>query len=102
MTALTPEIIASREKTLSAHLDGETRKDVEAVLATFAEEPVYDLVTIDKVIKGADVRRFLQTFFDSLGPNTHLAQAFHHTEDVTVVEVLTIFPNGFLMACASS
>jgi hypothetical protein len=96
VTALTPEIIATREKTLAAHLDGETRKDVDAVLATFSGEPTYDLVTIDTVIKGeAEVRRFLQTFFDSLGPNTHLAEAFHHTEDVTVVEVLTIFPNGF-------
>ena len=96
MPALTPDIIATREKTLAAHLDGETRKDVDAVLATFADEPTYDLVTIDKVIKGeSEVRRFLQTFFDSLGPNTHLAEAFHHTEDVTVVEVLTIFPNGF-------
>ena len=28
---LTEEIIATREKTLAAHLDGETRKDVEAV-----------------------------------------------------------------------
>ncbi len=96
MTPLTPEIIATREKTLAAHLDGETRKDVESVLATFSGEPVYDLVTIDKVIRGTEeVRRFLQTFFDSMGPNTHLAEAFYHTDDATVVEVLTIFPNGF-------
>ena len=96
MTALTPEIIATREKTLAAHLDGETRKDVESVLATFSGEPVYDLVTIDKVIRGEEeVRRFLQTFFDSMGPNTHLAEAFYHTDDATIVEVLTIFPHGF-------
>ncbi|MDQ1429570.1 MAG: hypothetical protein QOF40_172 [Actinomycetota bacterium] len=93
---LTQEIIATREKTLAAHLDGETRKDVEAVLATFSGEPVYDLVTIGKVITGREeVRRFLQTFFDSMGPNTHLAEAFYHTPEATVVEVLTIFPDGF-------
>jgi SnoaL-like domain len=93
---LTDEIIATREKTLAAHLDGETRKDVESVLATFSGEPVYDLVTIGKVIRGREeVRRFLQTFFDSMGPNTHLAEAFYHTPEATVVEVLTIFPDGF-------
>jgi hypothetical protein len=93
---LTQEIIATREKTLAAHLDGETRKDVESVLATFGGVPVYDLVTVGKVVEGREeVRQFLQTFFDSMGPNTHLAQAFYHSPDATVVEVLTIFPDGF-------
>lgn len=93
---LTPEIIATREKTLAAHLDGETNKDVEATLATFADAPQYDLVTIGKVITGHDeVGRFLQTFYDSMGPNTHLGEAFHHTDDATVVEVRTVFPGGF-------
>jgi hypothetical protein len=93
---LTQEIIATREKTLAAHLDGETRKDVESVLATFSGEPVYDLVPIGKIIRGReDVRRFLQTFFDSMGPNTHLADRFYHTDEATIVEVLTIFPDGF-------
>jgi hypothetical protein len=93
---LTPEIIATREKTLAAHLDGETRKDVESVLATFSGVPVYDLVTVGTVISGRDeVRQVLQLFFDSMGPNTHLAEAFYHSPDATVVEVLTIFPDGF-------
>jgi len=93
---LTDEIIATREKTLAAHLDGETRKDVEAVLATFGGEPTYELVTIGKVVRGRDeVRRFLQTFFDSMGPNAHAAPAFHHTDDATIVEVETTFPDGF-------
>jgi limonene-1,2-epoxide hydrolase len=93
---LTQEIIAAREKTLAAHLDGETRKDVESVLATFSGEPVYDLVTVGKVVRGREeVRQFLQTFFDSMGPNTHRAEAFYHTPEATVVEVLTIFPDGF-------
>jgi hypothetical protein len=93
---LTQEIIATREKTLAAHLDGETRKDVDTVLATFSGEPVYDLVTIGKVITGhEEVRRFLQTFFDSMGPNTHLAEAFYHAPEATTVEVCTIFPDGF-------
>lgn len=93
---LTPEIIATREKTLSDHLDGETNKDVEAVLDTFGGEPQYDLVTIGKVITGRDeVGRFLQTFYDSMGPNTHLGEAFYHTDDATIVEVKTVFPGGF-------
>ena len=93
---LTEEIIATREKTLAAHLDGETRKDVESVLDTFSGVPVYDLVTVGTVVEGREeVRQFLQTFFDSMGPNTHLAQAFYHSPDATVVEVLTIFPDGF-------
>ena len=93
---LTPEIIATREKTLAAHLDGETNKDVEAVLATFAGEPAYDLVTVGKVISGREeVRRFLQTFFDSMGPNIHSAKRFYHSPEATVVEVLTLFPDGF-------
>jgi len=93
---LTPEIIATREKTLATHLDGETRKDVETVLDTFSGEPVYDLVPAGKVIAGREeVRQFLQIFFDSMGPNTHLAQAFYHSPEATVVEVLTIFHDGF-------
>jgi hypothetical protein len=93
---LTPEIIATREKTLAAHLDGETRKDVDSVLATFSGVPRYDLVTVGKVISGHDeVRAFLQLFFDSMGPNTHLAEGFYHAPDATVVEVLTNFPDGF-------
>jgi hypothetical protein len=93
---LTQEIMATRENTLAAHLDGETRKDVESVLATFSGTPVYDLVTVGKVVEGrGKVRQFLQTFFDSMGPNTHLAQAFYHSPNATVVEVLTVFPNGF-------
>jgi hypothetical protein len=93
---LTQEIIATREKTLATHLDGETRKDVDSVLATFSGVPTYDLVTIGKVIEGEpDVRRFLQTFFDSMGPNTHLGDAFYHAPEATTVEVRTIFPDGF-------
>lgn len=93
---LTPEIIATREQTLTAHLVGETNKDVDAVLDTFGGEPQYDLVTVGTVITGRDeVGRFLQTFYDSMGPNTHLGEAFYHTDDATIVEVKTIFPGGF-------
>lgn len=93
---LTPEIMASRERTLAAHLDGESRKDVDAVLATFGDVPEYELVTVGKTIRGHDeVRTFLQTFFDCMGPNTHAARAFHHTDTATIVEVSTTFPDGF-------
>lgn len=93
---LTPEIIASREKTLGDHLLGETNKDVDMVLNTFADEPKYDLVPSGIVITGREnVGKFLQTFYDSMGPNTHLGEAMYHTDDATVVEVKTIFPGGF-------
>lgn len=35
------------------------------------------------------------TFFDSMGLNTHIGEAFYHAEDATAVEVLTVFPDGF-------
>ncbi|HEY5821713.1 MAG TPA: nuclear transport factor 2 family protein [Propionibacteriaceae bacterium] len=93
---LTPEIIASREKTLAAHLHGESIKDVDAVLATFTGTPTYDLVSVGKSVRGEeDVRKFLQTFFDSMGPNDHIGEAFYHADDATAVEVLTVFPAGF-------
>ena len=93
---LTPEIIASREKTLTAHLLGESDKDVDAVLATFTGVPSYDLVSAGKIVRGADnVRKFLQTFFDSMGPNTHIGEGFYHGDAGTAVEVLTVFPDGF-------
>ena len=86
---LTPEIIATREKTLAAHLDGETRKDVDSVLATFSGVPTYDLVTVGTVISGHDeVRGFPQLFFDSVGPNTPLAERCYHLE----VRTVGIFP----------
>jgi hypothetical protein len=91
---LTDELRRSREATIAAHVDGESRCDTEAVLATL-HEYTYDLVTIGKVIRGRDaVGKFLQLMFDSLGPNTHHAEAFHHTESCTIVEVLTVFPDG--------
>ncbi|HEY5784335.1 MAG TPA: hypothetical protein VIT65_06135 [Microlunatus sp.] len=52
---VTPEIIASCEKTLAAHIDG-----------------------VSKTVRGADnVRKLLQTFFDSMGPNPHIGEAFY-------------------------
>lgn len=93
---LTPEIIATREATLAAHLVGESTKDVDAVLATFTGVPTYELMSVGRTVRGGDdVRKFLQTFFDSMGPNTHIGEAFFHAEDATAVEVLTVFPDGF-------
>jgi hypothetical protein len=91
---LTEEIRSSREATIAAHVDGESRCDVDAVLATL-HEYTYDLITIGKVIEGREqVAKFLQLMFDSLGPNTHHAETFHHTDQCTIVEVLTVFPDG--------
>jgi hypothetical protein len=93
---LSQEIINVREKTLAAHLEGESRKDVDAVLATFSGVPRYELMNVDKIIDGRDqVRQFLQLFFDSMGPNEHIGEAFYHGENATAVEVLTVFPHGF-------
>lgn len=93
---LTPEIVAAREETLAAHLHGESIKDVDAVLATFTGVPSYELVSVGKTVRGTEgVRKFLQGFFDSMGPNTHIGEAFYHAEHGTAVEVLTVFPGGF-------
>jgi len=43
------------------------------MLATFTCVPSYDLVSAGKIVRGADtVGKFLQTFFDSMGPNKHI------------------------------
>lgn len=92
---ISDELKAAREKVLAAHLKGESDKDVAAVLATMPE-PVYDLITVDRVLHGKEeVGRFLQNMFDLLGPNEHRAAAIHHTDDQAIVEVVTVFPDGF-------
>jgi hypothetical protein len=92
---ISDETKKAREKVLAAHLKGESEKDVEQVLATMPE-PTYDLVTVDRVLHGRkDVGTFLGNMFSMLGPNTHLADKMYHTDDTAIVEVITVFPDGF-------
>ena len=94
-TAVDTDLRAKREAVLRAHLAGETAMDVDAVLATMVDPPVYDLVTIDTVLRGRDqVGRLLQTMFDALPGIVHRGVRFHHADDAVVVEVETDFPNG--------
>jgi hypothetical protein len=37
------EVAEARERTITAHLDGETGKDISSLLATFGGEPTYEL-----------------------------------------------------------
>src|SRR5581483_3593119 len=83
-----------REEVLQRHLDGESDKDVEATLATMPD-PLYDLVTVDRVLRGRDqVGALLQNMFDALPEYRHEASAFHHADDNVVVEVVTTFEGG--------
>jgi hypothetical protein len=39
------------------------------------------------------MRKFLQLFFDLMGPNEHIGEAFYHSPSATAEEVLTVFPH---------
>jgi len=92
---ISEETQKARENVLAAHLKGESEKDVDQVLATMPE-PTYDLVTVDRVLHGKeDVGNFLGNMFSMLGPNTHQADKIYHTDDTAIVEVTTVFPDGF-------
>jgi hypothetical protein len=95
LSMLSEKTKKAREKVLAAHLKGESEKNVDQVLATMPE-PTYDLVTVDRVLHGRkDVGTFLGNMFSMLGPNTHLADKMYHTDDTAIVEVITVFPDGF-------
>ncbi len=84
----------SREATLAVHLRGESTKDLDMVLSTMPN-PTYDLVTVGRVLHGKEeVGPFLQNMFDMLGPNEHHAEKIHHLDDLAIVEVVTVFPDG--------
>lgn len=88
------ELRKQREAVLQRHLDGESDKDVEAVLDTMPE-PTYDLVTIDRVLRGRDeVGGLLKKMFELLPDYRHKVDRFHHADDNVVVEVVTDFVNG--------
>jgi hypothetical protein len=90
------ELRARREAILAAHLDGETAMDADAVLATMAEDATYELVSIDRVLRGHDeIRHLLELMFTALPGIVHRGVRFHHADDNVIVEVETDFPNGF-------
>jgi len=86
---------AKREAILAAHLNGETTMDADAVLATMVPEATYELVSIDRVLRGHDqIRQLLELMFNALPGIVHRGVAFHHADHHVVVEVETDFPNG--------
>jgi hypothetical protein len=92
---ISEDLKQAREKVLATHLRGESEKNVELVLSTMPE-PTYDLITVGRVLRGKEeVGQLLQNMFDNLGPNQHQPVKIYHTEDTAVVEVVTIFPDGF-------
>ncbi|HEY8216154.1 MAG TPA: nuclear transport factor 2 family protein [Acidimicrobiia bacterium] len=88
------ELRKRREEVLQRHLDAESDKDVEAVLDTMPD-PIYDLFTVDRVLRGRDeVGGLLKKMFEALPDYRHTANRFHHADDNVVVEVVTNFVNG--------
>jgi hypothetical protein len=88
------ELRKQREAVLQRHLDGESDKDVDAVLDTMPD-PTYDLVTVDRVLRGRDeVGGLLKKMFEVLPDYRHNADKFHHADDNVIVEVVTNFVNG--------
>jgi hypothetical protein len=88
------ELRKQREAVLQRHLDGESDKDVDAVLDTMPD-PTYDLVTVDRVLRGRDeVGGLLKKMFELLPDYRHVADKFHHADDNVVVEVVTTFVHG--------
>jgi len=84
----------AREAVIVAHMGGESRKDVDEVLATMPD-PTYDLVTIGRVLRGRrEVGRLLQNMFDALGPGEHRPLRIHHSGDDAIVELVVVFPDG--------
>ena len=82
------------EAVLQRHLDGESDKDVEAVLDTMPD-PIYDLTTVDRVLRGRDqVGALLKNMFQALPDYRHAVDRFHHDGDNVVVEVVTTFEDG--------
>jgi hypothetical protein len=91
---ISDQLKSVREETLTTHLRGESQKDVDVVLSTMPN-PTYDLITVGRVLRGKEeVGRFLQNMFDMLGPYEHSASAIHHLDDLAIVEVVTVFPDG--------
>ena len=76
-----------REATLTALLDAQNRKDVEASLACFAH-PRYELVGNQRVYDGADeVRRYYATTFGAFPDLNFELIALHHADTSVVVEM---------------
>ncbi len=92
---MSTELRSKREKVLAAHLAGETNMDSAAVLDTMVDPPTYELVSIDRVLKGREqVGEFLELMFKFIPGIVHRPIAFYHADDHVVVESETDFPNG--------
>ena len=85
-----------REAIIQAHIDGETHMDADEVLATLADDATYELVGINRTLKGHDeIRAFLGILFAAAPGIVHRAARIFHTETNVIVETETDFPNGF-------
>lgn len=79
-----------RSAIVQAHIDGENRHDPDAILATFAGEPRYDVPMLGSGadVIGADAVREMWEGLLSGFPELHLeAGPFHHADAGVFVEV---------------
>jgi hypothetical protein len=91
--SVSDELKAKREALILAHLDGETRMDPDAVLATLTEDAVYELPAIDRTYRGHEaIRGFLEVVFAATAGTVHRAQRIHHADDAVIVETLSEIP----------
>ena len=89
------ELRQRREAIILAHINGESDMDADAVLSTLAPDAMYELVGIDRTLKGhAEIRAFLELLFAAAPGIVHRAGRIHHTETAVIVETETDFPNG--------
>jgi steroid delta-isomerase-like uncharacterized protein len=87
VTPIDAKARASREGTLSALLEAQNRRDIEASLACFAA-PRYELIGNQRVYDGPDeVRRYYQTTWSIFPDLTFELIDRHHADDTVIAEL---------------
>ncbi len=87
MTTITAEVRTARERLVAEHIRAEMAGDLDATLATFANEPEYDIVPIGALRVGhVEVRTLLANLlhaFPDLGLHPVVTR---HADDAVVIE----------------
>jgi ketosteroid isomerase-like protein len=85
--SLAKERLAARISLLNEHLEAENRHDIDAIMATYEQEP--EVVVNGKVFSGAgQIRRFHERLGFSTGggfSELHVEERHRHTHDAAVV-----------------
>jgi steroid delta-isomerase-like uncharacterized protein len=87
VTPIDAKARASREGTLSALLEAQNRRDVEAAVACFAH-PRYELVGNQRVYEGAEeVRRYYEMTASIFPDLSYELISRHHADDTVIAEL---------------